>query len=123
MSFRKSLLIAAAAIALAGPVMAQDYIEVTTPPPTAPYEVVPASRAGYVWAPGYWSWEGGQYVWVQGEWLAARPDYTWVEARWHNDNGHWYYDKGHWAHTVYDPEEHRDWQKEYHELPRRVTAH
>ena len=123
MSLRKSLLIAAAAAALAGPALAQEYIEVNSPPPAAPVEVVPAAREGYVWIPGYWSWDEGQYVWVQGTWVVERPNYHWVPARWHNDNGHWYYDSGHWAHTVYDPEEYQDWQKQYHEVPRRVLSH
>lgn len=125
MSLRKTLILAVATAALAGPALAQtvDYIEVNSPPPTAPVEIIPAAREGYTWIPGYWSWANGQYVWVQGVWVASRPDYVWVPARWHNDDGHWYYDRGHWAHTAYDAEEHRDWQQQYHETPEHIPAH
>ncbi len=41
-------------------------------PPAPRYEVVPAPRAGYAWAPGYWHWENERHVWSQGRWIAAR---------------------------------------------------
>jgi WXXGXW repeat (2 copies) len=41
-------------------------------PPAPVVEVVPAPPApGYVWQPGYWSWNGVQYVWVPGAYFVA----------------------------------------------------
>ena len=41
---------------------------VNVAPPVAPYEVVPAPRAGYAWVPGYWDWRYNRYHWVAGRW-------------------------------------------------------
>src|SRR3954469_23067910 len=43
-------------------------IIVTEAPPEPRYEVAPAHRHGYVWAPGYWDHRHGHYVWVEGHW-------------------------------------------------------
>ncbi|MBI4190293.1 MAG: YXWGXW repeat-containing protein [Betaproteobacteria bacterium] len=29
-------------------------------PPPARVEIIPAPRPGFVWAPGYWAWNGGE---------------------------------------------------------------
>jgi len=49
--------------------------DVEVVPPPARVEVVPAPRPGYVWAPGYWAWEGGRHVWRGGHWVVVRPGY------------------------------------------------
>ena len=92
-----------------------------TPPPAPVYEVVPAPRAGYVWAPGYYRWEGRRHVWTPGRWLAQRVGYRWVPDRWeHGPNG-WYYVAGRWdgnGNGVPDRYEHRaashwtDWDRD-----------
>ena len=73
-------------------------IEVAPPPPQV--EVVPAPRPGYVWAPGYWAWEGGRHVWVGGHWVSVRRGYYWVPDRWVEYRGprgaHWHFQPGHW---------------------------
>ncbi len=53
------------------------YEEVVAPqqPPMTVVEVIPAPRPGFVWARGYWHWEGGRYVAVRGHWEAVRPGY------------------------------------------------
>jgi len=67
------------------------------PPP--PYVVAhPAPAPGYVWAPGYWAWNGYQHVWVGGHWIAARPGYAWVPDRWERRGPHWHHVHGHWKH-------------------------
>lgn len=44
-------------------------IGTTVPAAPAPvYEVVPAPRVGYVWAPGAWRWENNRHVWHAGRW-------------------------------------------------------
>jgi len=50
------------------------------PAPRAQY--VPASPGpGYLWAPGYWSWNGDGWVWVYGYW--HRPHFWWGWG-WHH---------------------------------------
>jgi hypothetical protein len=56
-------------------------VQIGQPPPPR-YEIVPPSRAGYVWAPGYWRWNGRRHVWVGGSWMRARPGYRYVPPRW-----------------------------------------
>lgn len=53
-----------------------------TPPPAPMYEVVPAPRPGYVWAPGAWHWENGRHVWSRGHWEVMRTGYRFVPDRW-----------------------------------------
>jgi hypothetical protein len=52
-------------------------------PPVAQVEVVPASPGPYyVWAPGYWAWNGG-WVWIGGSWIVRpRPGAIWVGGHW-----------------------------------------
>ena len=61
---KRKLLLAALAvssIALAPiPASAAVGIYVDVAPPAPRYEVVPAPRAGYVWAPGYYDWRNGR---------------------------------------------------------------
>ena len=47
-------------------------------PPPALVETVPPSRAGYVWAPGYWAWNGHKHVWKKGYWMHERRGYAWA---------------------------------------------
>jgi len=82
--------------ALVTPAAAQVNISIGTPPPAPIYEVVPAPRAGYVWAPGFWRWEGGHHVWAKGHWMAERRGYSWVPDRWEHTNGSWHHAEGHW---------------------------
>jgi hypothetical protein len=73
-------------------------VEVAPPPPRV--EVVPAPRPGYVWAPGYWAWEGGRHVWRAGHLVVVRSGYYWVPERWVEYRGprgpHWHFEPGHW---------------------------
>ena len=51
--------------AMLSPAAAQGInVMIGTPPPAPVYEVVPAPRHGYVWAPGYYRWEGNRHVWT-----------------------------------------------------------
>ena len=75
-------------------------VSIGAPPPAPLYEVVPAPRAGYVWAPGYWRWDGGRHVWAPGRFVAERPGYRYVPDRWERyvENGHerWRYQASRW---------------------------
>src|SRR5438552_14026051 len=87
---RRSLftLLAAAAVTapmlMAAPAEAQiDFnVNIATAPPPPRYEIVPGPRAGYVWAPGHWHWDGHHHVWAAGHWEVVRPGYRYVEPRW-----------------------------------------
>jgi hypothetical protein len=75
-------------------------ISIGTPPPAPIYEAVPAPRAGYVWAPGYWNWNGSRHVWTGGRWMAERRGYNWVPDRWAHVNGGWHHEPGRWDRQV-----------------------
>ena len=90
--------------AVAMPAVAQVHVIPPTPPgviilvaPPAPYvEVVPGPRPGYVWAPGYWQWEGQRHVWVHGRHVAARPGHYWVADGWQARDGRHQFTPGRW---------------------------
>jgi len=75
-------------------------VMIGTPPPQPIYEVVPAPRAGYVWAPGYWQWNGYRHVWTSGRWMAERRGYHWVPDRWAQHQNGWRHEPGHWDRQV-----------------------
>jgi hypothetical protein len=73
-------------------------VEVAPPPPQV--EVMPPPRPGFIWAPGYWNWEGGRHVWVGGNWVGERRGYAYVPDRWveyrEGRGSHWHREPGHW---------------------------
>jgi len=71
-------------------------VEIAPPPPRA--VVVPPPRVGFVWAPGYWQWDGHRHFWVEGRWLRARPGFHWEPEHWVARRGHYRFVPGHWAH-------------------------
>ena len=75
---------------------ARAFVDIDVAPPAARVEVVPAARAGYIWAPGYWNWQGHRHEWVGGRWMHERHGHHWVNDNWDQRNGHWHYEKGHW---------------------------
>ncbi|QJW84334.1 BcpO-related WXXGXW repeat protein [Ramlibacter terrae] len=83
-------IIAASLLGFGAAANAQYTAIVSVAPPAPQYEVVPAPRRGYVWAPGHYEWRGNQHVWVQGHWLTARNGYDYREPRWvQRGNGQW----------------------------------
>ena len=62
----------AAALTLAAvPGLSRVGVVVGVAPPAPVVETVPAPPGpGYVWRPGYWSWDGVQYVWGPGTYLS-----------------------------------------------------
>lgn len=66
------------------------------PPPPVRYEAVPYARAGYVWAPGYWGWDGRRHVWYGGNWVRERAGYAYVGPRWVERHGGWAYEDARW---------------------------
>lgn len=85
--------------AMAAPAFAQVDISINlgVAPPPARVEVIPAPRAGYVWVPGVWFWDGHHHRWSKGHWEHAREGYRWTPARW-EDRGNWHhYEPGRWV--------------------------
>jgi WXXGXW repeat (2 copies) len=68
-------------------------------PPVPRVEVVPPARVGFVWAPGYWQWEGRRHVWVTGHWIQARPGYRWVAESWVHHDDRYRFEPGRWERT------------------------
>ncbi len=100
MKLRTSILAALTAVSLAGvsacvvgPAPGYD-VAVAPPPPQV--EVAPAVRVGFVWAPGYWSWNGSRHVWVGGHYIRARPGYRWRADHWEQRGGRYHFERGHW---------------------------
>jgi WXXGXW repeat (2 copies) len=61
----------------AGAAQAGVFVDVDVAPPPARLIVAPPPRFGYVWAPGYWRWEGGRHIWHRGCWIRERHGRHW----------------------------------------------
>jgi len=107
-------------------------ISVSIAPPALPiYAQPPIPGDGYIWTPGYWSWNAADndYYWVPGTWVAApysgalwTPGYWgWVGGSYRWNGGYWGdhigyyggvnygygyvgvgYQGGHWDHGVFN---------------------
>lgn len=77
---------------------AQPHISVVinTAPPAPVYEVIPAARRGYVWAPGFWEWRKHRHHWVPGHYVTARPGYVYAPPSWHHRGGRWVMEPSRW---------------------------
>ena len=89
--------LAAASATISVSAVAAPYVDVHVGPPPPRHEAVPAPRAGYVWAPGYWDWRGHRHVWVNGHWERARHGYVYHEPRWEQDGDRWRLYRGAWG--------------------------
>jgi hypothetical protein len=89
---------AALALPLAAP--ARVDVDINVAPPAPRYEVVPAPRVGFVWAPGYWAWDSGHHhhVWHGGRYIHERHGQHWVADRWTERDGRYRYEPGRWEH-------------------------
>ena len=65
-------------------------------PPPPVVETV-GVRPGYVWAPGYWRWDGYRYGWRGGYWSPVRVGYHYAPARGVGCGPHWCYHGGGWV--------------------------
>ncbi len=101
MKLRTSVLAALAAVTLAGVSgclvpAGEGYYDVAQAPPPPRVVVEPSVRVGYVWAPGYWRWNGRQHVWVNGRYMHERRGYHWRSAHWEPRGGRYHFEQGHW---------------------------
>ena len=100
--------------AVLAPAHAQINVNINIAPPAPRYEVVPTVRQGYVWAPGYWAWQGQDYRWVRGRQIAQRPGQRWVADHWEEGNR---YRAGYWepeSRRGRDREDDRDHDEKHH---------
>jgi len=65
-------------------------------PPAPRFESVPAPRHGYVWAPGYWNWDGSHHVWMAGRWEPERVGYRYQPSEWVRDDRGYRLHQGGW---------------------------
>ena len=88
-----------AACAVAAPSItdARTDVYVRVAPPAPVYEVVPPPRHGYVWAPGYWNWNGHRHVWHRGYWVRERQGYRYEPHHWVQRGNRWELERGYWS--------------------------
>ena len=102
MKFRRTLLTALYIAALGGlavPATASAAVAVylNVAPPPARYEAVPAPRAGYIWAPGYWNAKNNHHYWQAGHWERNRKGYHYNQPAWTQHNDRWQLESGRWT--------------------------
>jgi hypothetical protein len=98
-----------AACAVSVPAVAQDAacapvnaVE-TAPPPLPTYDQPPLPGPGYLWSPGYWSWDEdqGDYYWVPGTWVEPpRAGLLWTPGYWGGFAGGYIFHPGYWGDRV-----------------------
>ena len=98
-----SLLLALAMVVAPARSSAAVGIFVSFGPPAIPvYEQPYCPGPGYIWTPGYWSWDPDYgYYWVPGTWLPAPfVGAMWTPGYWGWDNGGYGWYPGYWGTSV-----------------------
>jgi hypothetical protein len=103
---KKTLYCLTLATALSCTAMAQAevFVSVNIAPPALPiYVQPPIPGDGYMWTPGYWSWnpDDNDYYWVPGTWVAAPfVGALWTPGYWGwADNGYAWH-RGYWGSQI-----------------------
>jgi hypothetical protein len=98
--------IALAALLFAGLPLASSsaYIGISVgfAPPAIPVYVQPyCPGPGYIWAPGYWAWNGFDYYWVPGYWAyPPRIGFYWTPGYWGYSGSRYVFYDGYWGPTI-----------------------
>jgi hypothetical protein len=87
---------AALLIGVVAPAFSAVGVEIELAPPAPRVIVAPAPRPGFVWAPGYYRWDGRSYVWVDGRFIRERRGFRWVPEHWDERRGRYHFEPGHW---------------------------
>ena len=96
----------ALAFALLTPLAGWSQVALTitlAPPPLPEYAQPIIPGDGYIWAPGYWSWNSAQadYYWVPGTWvLAPEIGELWTPGYWGYENSGYLWHGGYWGSQV-----------------------
>jgi hypothetical protein len=74
-------------------------ISVRIGPPALPvYEQPLCPGPGYLWTPGYWSWDDDAgYYWVPGTWVVAPVGLLWTPGYWGWNDGAYIWNAGYWG--------------------------
>ncbi|MFM9436973.1 hypothetical protein ACFDR9_004060 [Janthinobacterium sp. CG_23.3] len=72
-------------------------IAISDAPPPPRFESAPQARRGYVWAPGYWNWDGRRHVWAAGQWQPERQGSQYRPAQWVRENDGWRLNQSGWV--------------------------
>jgi WXXGXW repeat (2 copies) len=71
-------------------------VDIEVAPPAPRVVAVPPPRPGYVWAPGYYRWDGHRHVWVDGRFIRERRGFHWVPEHWAEHHRRYHFEPGHW---------------------------
>ena len=71
-------------------------IDINIAPPAPRVIEAPPPRPGFVWAPGYYRWDGHRHVWVDGHFMRERHGSHWVPEHWDERHGRYHFEPGHW---------------------------
>src|SRR5271168_1299087 len=95
----RTLLLAAAVLAIPAASFAGVFISVGIAPPPLPVYVQPAIPApGYLWTPGYWAWGPDGYYWVPGTWVQPPSvGLLWTPGYWGWGGGVYAFHAGYWG--------------------------
>ncbi|MFT4045093.1 MAG: YXWGXW repeat-containing protein [Solimonas sp.] len=105
MSLRHPLIALLLSLSLLAPFAARAgtsvFISVNAAPPPLPdYEQPWCPGPGYVWVPGYWSWNGYDYYWVPGAWVLAPVGMLWTPGYWAWEDNFYVWHPGYWGPRV-----------------------
>jgi hypothetical protein len=79
---------------------APEAVSDSAPPALPTYSQPPIPEEGYIWAPGYWAWNGdaSDYYWVPGTWVQPpRAGLLWTPGYWAFFNGQYAFHQGYWG--------------------------
>lgn len=97
----RSLMFAFILLAISGAASAQVRVAITiAPPPLVVYEQPICPGDGYIWTPGFWSYDydDADYFWVPGTWvLAPEVGFFWTPGYWGWDGGAFAFYDGYWG--------------------------
>jgi hypothetical protein len=89
---------------LLAPAAAWSQVSINIAPPPLPLYAQPlVPGEGYIWTPGYWSWNPADddYYWVPGTWvLAPNPGQLWTPGYWAFEGAGYFWHAGYWGTQV-----------------------
>jgi hypothetical protein len=89
---------------LLAPAAAWPQVSINIAPPPLPLYAQPlVPGEGYIWTPGYWSWNPADddYYWVPGTWvLAPNPGQLWTPGYWAFEGAGYFWRAGYWGTQV-----------------------